>query len=163
MKKCICLLALTSLMFSGCFYIAPIDEDAKPEDESPYINMLSGVSPVMGLVNVNLSLGGNQEFIVSSYGDDNLEQPLYHRVVMDYRPAGVSANPVFAVVPKRIDAGARDRISYAFAACTAAMISARSNLSASAKPSAFKVSFIFIANSFFSVRTEYTQGLLSSP
>lgn len=121
MKKRIFLLALTSFLYSGCFYIAPIDEDAKPEDEPPYINMLSGVSPVMGLVNVNLSLGGNQEFIISSYGDENLDQALYHRVVMDYRPAGVSANPVFAVVPKRIDADARDRISYAFAACTAAM------------------------------------------
>ena len=116
-----CLIILPAFLLTGCLYVAPIDEDPTPEDEPPYINMLSGVSPVMGLVNLNLSLGGNQEFIISSYGDENPEQNLYHRIVIDYRPAGVMTNPVFALVPKTTDPEARDRISYAFNACTAAL------------------------------------------
>lgn len=121
MKLFPCLMTLQAALLTGCLYIAPIDEDPEPENEPPYIDMLSGVSPVMGLVNVNLSLAANQEFILSSYGDENLDQYLYHRVVIDYRPAGVSTNPVFAVVPKDIAPGERDRISYAFNACTAAL------------------------------------------
>ena len=107
-------------MVSGCLFVAPIDEDPEPEDKLPYIDTVSGVSPGMGLVNVNLTLGGNQEFIISSYGDENFSQVLYHRAVIDYRAAGGVANPIFAVVPKQIPANERDRISYRFSACTAA-------------------------------------------
>lgn len=114
-----CLAAIA--MNQGCFYIAPIDEDPEPEDTLPYVNALNGVSPSMGLVNINLSLGGNQEFVISGYGDDNLDQPLYHRIVIDYRTAGVAANPVYSIVPKRIEPNARDRITYSFPACTAAI------------------------------------------
>lgn len=110
-----------SLLLSGCLYFPEIEEDPEPEDTLPYINALSGVSPSMGVVNINLSLGGNQEFIISNYGDNNLDQPLYHRVVIDYRTAGVTTNPVYTVVPKQIQPGARDRITYSFPACTAAM------------------------------------------
>ncbi|MBO5752429.1 MAG: hypothetical protein J6S69_01895 [Proteobacteria bacterium] len=121
MKLHPCLMLLPAFLMAGCLYVAPIDEEPDPENEPPYINMLDGVSPVMGLVNIDLSFGGNQEFILSSYDDANHDQPLYHRVVIDYRPAGVLTNPVFAVVPKTITPGERDRISYAFNACTAAL------------------------------------------
>lgn len=111
---------LQTMPLAGCFYIADIDEDPEPENKLPFINALSGVSPGMGLVNINLSLGGNQEFVISNYGDENEAQSLSHRIVIDYRAAGVVANPVFSVVPKQIAPGARDRITYSFPACSAA-------------------------------------------
>lgn len=110
-----------ALMSPACLYIAPIEEDPEQEDTLPYISALSGVSPSMGLVSINLSLGGSQEFVVSGYGDANLNQNLYHRIVIDYRPAGVAANPVYSIVPKLIEPNARDRITYSFPACTAAI------------------------------------------
>lgn len=113
--------AIFALLLSGCLYVAPIDEEPEQEDTLPYINALNGVSPSMGLVNINLSLGGNQEFVLSDYGDANASQTLYHRIVIDYRGAGVAANPVFSIVPKKIDPAARDRITYSFPACTAAI------------------------------------------
>lgn len=117
----ILIILCTAFLLGGCLYVAPIEEDPDPEDRLPYIDEISGVSPSMGLVTVNLDLGGNQEFIVSTYGDENENQTLYHRIVIDYRLAEVSTNPVYAVVPKQIKPGERDRISYRFAACTAAL------------------------------------------
>ena len=94
LRRNILIMSLLALALSqGCLYIAPIDEDPEPEDTPPFVNALNGVSPSMGLVNINLSLGGNQEFVISGYGDANLDQTLYHRIVIDYRTAGVAANP----------------------------------------------------------------------
>lgn len=122
LRRNILITSLLALALSqGCLYIAPIDEDPEPEDTPPFVNALNGVSPSMGLVNINLSLGGNQEFVISGYGDANLDQTLYHRIVIDYRTAGVAANPVYSIVPKRIEPNARDRITYSFPACTAAI------------------------------------------
>ena len=112
---------LSTLCMTGCLFVAPIDEESEPVDELPYIDTISGVTPGMGLVNINLSQGGEQEFIISSYGDDNSEQTLYHRIVIDYRSADVYTNPVYAIVPKQVHAHARERISYKFSACTAAL------------------------------------------
>ena len=112
---------LSSFWLSGCLFVAPIDEEPEPEDKLPYIDTISGVSPGMGLVNINLSQGGEQEFIISSYGDENTSQVLYHRIVIDYRSADIYTNPVYAIVPKQIPANERDRISYKFSACTAAL------------------------------------------
>jgi hypothetical protein len=115
-RDCIALLG-AGMVMAGCVYLAPIDEDPEPEDKLPYIDVLSGVNPSMGLVNINLSLGGNQEFVISNYGDDNAEQLLYHREVIDMRLAGETNNPIFAIAPKIKQPDARDKISYNFPAC----------------------------------------------
>ena len=107
---------MPSLCIAGCVYLAPIDE-YEPEDKLPYIDLLSGVNPSMGFVNINLGLGGNQEFVLSIYGDENSEQTLYHRAVIDMQPAGETSRPVYAIGPQTIQPDARDKISYNFPAC----------------------------------------------
>lgn len=110
-----------AFLLHGCLFISPIEEAPEPEDMLPFINALSGVSPSMGLVTVDLSSGGNQEFIISDYGDRSSKQTLYHRIVIDYRSAGVTANPIYALSPQQILPKNRDRISYSFRACSAAL------------------------------------------
>lgn len=120
-RVCLAVLSLNSLLLAGCLYVSPIDEEPPLDDFPPYINSLSGVSPSMGVVNINLSLGGTQEFVISDYGDDNLDQTLYHRIIVDYRAAGMTYNPIFSVAYKSIAPHGRDRITYSYPACTDAI------------------------------------------
>lgn len=113
------ILLSASLTTSACFYPAPIDEDPEAEDVMPQIDQLSGVSPGMGLVSVNLANGGRQQFFVSGYSDLNKNQELFHRIVIDYRSAGVNSNPISATIPRTIMPDARDPLSYEFVACQA--------------------------------------------
>ncbi|MCL2325808.1 MAG: hypothetical protein FWC40_04835 [Proteobacteria bacterium] len=113
--------ALSALgaLLSGCFYLAPIEPDPEPEDVLPYIDALGGVNPRMGTYTVNLSVNeGRQQFTVTGYGDDNIDQELFHRMVIDYRLANISSNPITATVPRTILPESRDQLSYEFTACS---------------------------------------------
>jgi len=110
--------ALVALL-SGCFYLAPIEPDADPEDVLPYIDVLEGVSPRMGTLTVNLSVNeGKQQFIVTGYGDDNIDQELFHRMVIDYRLAGITSNPITATIPYTILPESRGQLIYEFTPCS---------------------------------------------
>lgn len=109
---------LVFLSGPACFYVAPLEEEAPELDQAPTINLLGGVSPEVGYVALNLSSGGRQQFIISQYDDANLTQALYHRNVIDYRPAGISSNPLTATLPDKIEAGSRNPIRYEFVACS---------------------------------------------
>ena len=112
MKKFI--LLLTLLLTQGCLYVAPIDEDPEPDDTMPYIKE---ASPGLGVVDINLTGSISQKFILSSYDDDNAEQALYSRIVMDYRPAGVTLNAIQATIPIAGKAGNRDTLTYELRPC----------------------------------------------
>ena len=105
-----------ALFMSGCLYVAPIQEGPDPEDTPPYITKAK-VSPGTGVVEMELSSGEGMEFMVSGYGDDNEEQTLYHRIVMDFRPAGVSGNSIQATVPIACLPEHRDPIAYLINPC----------------------------------------------
>ena len=115
MKSKLLLISLSSLLVGGCVYVGPIEEEV---DSLPYFNEFTGVNPSMGFVEVDLSSGGTQEFTLKDYGDDNEYQTLYHRMVVDYRAAGLTSNPISAVSPKAIEPGRRESIYYTFPACS---------------------------------------------
>ncbi|MBQ9817362.1 MAG: hypothetical protein IJM59_07865 [Proteobacteria bacterium] len=103
------------LFLNGCLYVAPIEEEPEPEDTMPFIN---AVSPSLGVVEMDLSYGDAKTFVLSTYGDDNQEQPLYHRIIMDFRPSGLTSDAIIASVPIINEPGLRDSISYQFDPCS---------------------------------------------
>lgn len=114
MKRAFYLTLIPTLWFGGCFYVAPLEQEDDPEDTMPTISV---INPGAGVVEIDLATGTGQTFVISDYGDDNLDQPLYHRIVMDFRPAGVTANAILATVPKEIPPQSRDAISYLVRPC----------------------------------------------
>ncbi len=112
MKNLLSLLILS--LTSGCLYVAPIDEEPDPDDTMPFIHE---ASPGLGVVEINLDNSSAQLFILSSYDDANSEQALYSRIVMDYRPAGVTQNAITATIPIVGDAGSRDSLTYELRPC----------------------------------------------
>ena len=112
MNKRILLLAVG--LIQGCLYVAPIDEEPDPIDTLPYIRESS---PGLGVVEINLSESSSQQFVLSSYGDDNTMQALYSRIVLDYRPAGMTLNAIHATSPMVSPEGGRDSLTYALRPC----------------------------------------------
>ena len=108
------LIALTS----GCLYVAPIEEEPEPEDTMPYI---SDTEPSLGLVTIDLDSSNNTKtFKLTKYGDDNLDQSLYSRIVIDYRPAGVDR--IEATKAIEWQAGKRDELMYLLRPCEMASV-----------------------------------------
>ncbi|MFA5624012.1 MAG: hypothetical protein WC966_02995 [Bradymonadales bacterium] len=114
-------IALLCLILSqnSCFYLAPIEEAPPEVDEPPTINLIGGVSPEVGYVKVNLANEGRQQFIITQYDDANEGQALYHRNVIDFRPAGITSTPLTATLPNKIEPGIRNPIRYEITACSA--------------------------------------------
>ncbi len=113
MKRLLMAALMSAAMFlGGCLYVAPIEEE---DDILPYINN-NAVNPSLGVVEVDL--GGNSELTVtlSAYGDENSEQMLYHRMILDFRPSGEKR--IIATEPRYVEPGKRDRIMYQFRPCT---------------------------------------------
>ncbi|MBO4350315.1 MAG: hypothetical protein J6A01_05130 [Proteobacteria bacterium] len=108
------ILLLTALLTQGCLYVAPIDEEPEPDDTMPFINE---ASPGLGVVEINLENSSPQQFILSSYDDANADQALYSRIVLDYRPAGATSNPIKATIPVLGDTGSRDSLTYELRPC----------------------------------------------
>ena len=108
------ILLLTALLTQGCLYVAPIDEEPDPDDTMPFIHE---ASPGLGVVEINLENASSQQFILSSYDDANKEQAIYNRIVMDYRPAGVSQNAISATIPNMGAPGSRDSLIYELHPC----------------------------------------------
>ncbi len=98
----------------GCLYVAPIEEEPPAKDELPYIH---AVSPGLGVIEIDLSWGEKKTFSLSSYGDENEEQELYHRIVMDFRAGGATGSSIYASHPLSILPDQRDSVSYQFDPC----------------------------------------------
>lgn len=137
------LLLYIMVALTGCFYISPIEEEDPEVDYPPVIDKLHGISPELGYVTINLSEGGRQQFVVSQYDDVNIEQPLYHRNVIDYRPAGITSNPITATLPDKIEAGSRNPIRYEFVACSSPFQNA-------IKPGKTVILYILLSDDIFS-------------
>lgn len=112
MRKTFLLLSLISSLITGCLYVAPIEEE---EDVLPSINP-NAVTPTPGVVEMDLSEDPSMNISLSLYDDDNEDQELFHRVVMDFRPAGESR--VTATEPRVSMPGSRERIMYQFKPCS---------------------------------------------
>lgn len=111
-RQLMAVLVSASMFLSGCLYVAPIEEE---DNVLPYINS-NAVNPSLGAVEVELSGGGELTITLSAYGDENAEQTLYHRMVMDFRPSGEKR--IIATEPRYVEPGNRDRIMYQFRPCT---------------------------------------------
>ena len=112
MRKILPAVFLLFLSLSGCLYVAPIEEE---DNAYPYINA-NAVTPSPGVVELELNNDSAMNITLSAYGDDNADQTLYHRIVMDLRPAGEYR--IIATEPRMVQSNNRDRIMYQFRPCS---------------------------------------------
>ncbi len=112
MKKMTLLSSLLGFLMAGCLYVAPIEEE---ENALPAINT-DAVSPSLGVVELELNDDAVMKMILSAFDDENEDQALYHRVIIDLRPAGEYR--IIATEPRVIEPGNRDRIMYQIRPCS---------------------------------------------
>ena len=107
------ILSILGLSLTGCFYLAPLDQDIEEQPYPPTINMLTGTDPPVGMLSLNLNEGGKHQFLVSDFDDPNLDDTLYWRWIVDYGTMVAASFPMSVLPSQREDA----RLSFDFTAC----------------------------------------------
>ena len=108
------LFALTLMaLTSGCLYVAPIEEDHTKLS-------IMEVNEEQGVMLIDLSNTmeeRNPKFEIRSLEGGDQEQPLYSRIVIDYRLAGVESLPIEATVPRSSTKNNRNNLAYQLRPC----------------------------------------------